>query len=64
MQTEKRYLTTKQAARYVGFSFKTLETWRTTGRGPEFLRLENGHIRYELRELDAWLHINRPGQAA
>lgn len=55
---------TKEAARYLGFSYKTLEAWRSKDKGPEFLRLENNHIRYERSALDEWLHGGSPKAAA
>ena len=64
MNTAIAYLTTKEAARILSFSHKTLEAWRTTGTGPEYLRLENGHIRYKREALDEWLHMNTSNQAA
>lgn len=55
MLESKTYLKTKEAAIYMGFSYKTLEAWRAAGSGPDFLRLENGHVRYEKCVIDAWI---------
>jgi excisionase family DNA binding protein len=44
-------LRTKQAARYLGLSHRTLEDWRQTGGGPRFLKLGRA-VRYRIRELD------------
>lgn len=49
------YMTTKQAARVVGFSHRTLEGQRMKGVGPRFLRLDNGRIRYRKEDLIQWL---------
>jgi len=52
-------LTTKEAARKLGYSHKTLEAWRPEGRGPDYFRLPNGHIRYSLDDLLAWVGGNK-----
>ncbi len=44
-------LCTKQAARYLGLSYRTLEDWRQTGGGPRFLKLGRA-VRYRIKELD------------
>jgi excisionase family DNA binding protein len=47
------FLTTAQAAYYVGLSPRTLERMRLTGRGPRF-RKHGRYVRYHIAELDAW----------
>jgi predicted DNA-binding transcriptional regulator AlpA len=42
-----------QAAEYLGLSRKTLDNWRTTGRGPRFLKL-GSRVLYPVAELDAF----------
>lgn len=54
MITNSAYLTTKDAARHLGFSYKTLESWRARGMGPRYRQLPNGRIRYLMNELDDW----------
>lgn len=52
------FLTTAQAAHYLGLSKSTLEHWRTLGRGPPWVcpsGLRGGAIRYRLSDLIAWL---------
>jgi len=46
------YLTTKQAAHYLGLSPRTLEKMRAKGVGPKFHRIGRS-ARYLVRELDA-----------
>jgi len=58
MQT-REFLTTKEAARFFGYSHKTLEAWRGRGTGPVFIQMPNGHIRYERQELINWLNNRR-----
>ena len=47
------FLTTDQAARYLGLALRTLEKMRSEGRGPRFRR-HGRYIRYHIAELDAW----------
>jgi excisionase family DNA binding protein len=60
----KRWLSTKEAAEYVGFSTATLYGWRY-GRGdikgPRSFKV-GGQLRYRIEDLDEWLSTNeRPG---
>lgn len=32
-------MSTKEAALFLGISYRTLEDWRLTGRGPQFVKL-------------------------
>lgn len=47
------FLSTAQAAHYIGLSPRTLERMRRTGRGPRF-RKHGRYVRYHIAELDAW----------
>lgn len=47
------FLTTAQAAFYIGLSQRTLEKMRIGGRGPNFRR-HGRFIRYHIDDLDAW----------
>lgn len=51
---EKSVLTTRQAARYVELSPKTLETMRTRGGGPPYVKIGR-RVVYRRADLDAWL---------
>ena len=48
-------LTEDEAGRYLGFSGRTLQKWRWTGRGPSFVRISPRCVRYRRRDLDAWV---------
>lgn len=50
----KNFLTIEQAAQYLGLSYHTLNLWRKTGKGPEYIKLPTGRVRYEVNALDAW----------
>lgn len=41
---------------------KTLAQWRYLGRGPRYLKLEGGHIRYRRSDVDAWLASCEQGE--
>ncbi len=47
------FLTSKQAAFYLGFSDRTLEDMRSRGAGPRFVRLGR-QVRYHIRDLNAY----------
>lgn len=48
------YLTTKEAARHLGYSHRTLENLRYREQGPPWVSLPSGSVRYRQSELDAW----------
>lgn len=51
-------LTPKQAAKYLHLSHRTLETMRTRGGGPPFVKYGDGRsarVVYRRCDLDAWL---------
>lgn len=47
------FLSTREAAYYLGLSFRTLEKMRFTGNGPRF-RKHGRYVRYHIADLDAW----------
>ncbi|MFD1797990.1 MULTISPECIES: helix-turn-helix transcriptional regulator [Paracoccus] len=49
-----RYLRTKEAARFVSLSPRTLEKHRTYGTGPAYHKL-GGRVVYSLEDLEAWV---------
>ena len=52
------FLTTDQAARYVGLSRQALEKMRRQGRGPRF-RKHGRYVRYHIADLDEWSNAHR-----
>ena len=54
MEVTPKYLTTDQAATYCGMSKKTLELYRYTGVGPQYIK-RGGLRRYRSADLDAWM---------
>lgn len=51
------FLTTAQAAFYVGLSRRTLEKMRSLGVGPKY-RKHGRYVRYHIDDLDAWSEQN------
>lgn len=47
------FLTTHQAAEYIGLKRRTLEKMRVTGDGPPY-RKHGRYVRYRIDELEAW----------
>jgi len=57
------YLSTSQAAAYLGFTRKNLEHWRSAGCGPTYFKVGR-HVRYGRRDLDAWMGERRLANTA
>ena len=51
-------LTEKEVAKITGFSVRTLQKWRLTGEGPQFVRVSARAIRYRRCDIDAWIERN------
>ena len=51
VEDDARILTTREAARVLGLSAATLETWRCKGMGPKFVRIGLRKIGYWRRDL-------------
>jgi len=52
-------LSTREAARFLNVSPRTLESWRVKGGGPIYLEISSRLIRYEKSELLRWLADQR-----
>ncbi len=52
------YVRTRQAARYLSLSHRTLEKLRVTGGGPDYFKMGRA-VSYAISDLDAWLAKNR-----
>jgi len=51
-------LNEKQLAMKLGLSLACARRWRTTGRGPRYIKL-GASVRYRLEDVEAWL-ASRP----
>lgn len=59
MAEEKRYLTTKEAAIYLGMEPRTLQDWRCDKVGPPFILYGPRNVKYDIRDLDRWVDERR-----
>ncbi len=50
-------LSEKRAAQLLGLSEKTLQKWRLTGTGPQFVKISARCIRYRRRDLTSWAEV-------
>ena len=50
-------LTREEAAKYLGLGLRTLDNWRSQGRGPWYLKL-GSRVIYALQELDVFKAAN------
>lgn len=57
--TPERYVSTAEAAAFLGFSPKTLRKWRTLRRGPPFSRINGRTIAYRVADLSAYMEAHR-----
>lgn len=48
-------LNERKTAEYLSVSQKTLQNWRQQGRGPRYIRLSAGAVRYRLSDLHTWI---------
>lgn len=53
-----RFLSTKQAASYLGVSRQLLEALRQSGEGPRYTKLQR-IVRYAIDDLDQWMSSQR-----
>jgi predicted DNA-binding transcriptional regulator AlpA len=54
MSVTNRLLTTEQAAAVLGFTERFLESRRTRGNGPRYVRISARAVRYRLQDLNDW----------
>ncbi len=54
-------MSTKAAARYLGLSYRTLQNWRSAGKGPRYARI-GGVVRYWETDLEKFAVVIEPGK--
>ncbi len=57
--TDQSGLTTEQAAAIIGANKRTLDNWRSLGRGPAYVKLSKRLVRYLLSDVQAYIEQNR-----
>lgn len=55
---EKPFLTTREAAAWLGLTSNTLEKWRVQGGGPVY-RKHGRYVRYHVEDLIAWSEAHK-----
>ena len=50
----KRRHDTESAAKYLGTSVSTLTKWRSSGKGPRYIKRSGGRVFYDEADLDAY----------
>jgi hypothetical protein len=55
---QQEYVRTRDAARYLSLSHRTLEKLRGTGNGPQYFKMGRA-VLYAIGDLDLWLSENR-----
>lgn len=48
-------LAEKEAAKFLGFSERTLQKWRSVGGGPKFVHVSARAVRYRQSDLELWV---------
>lgn len=48
-------LTSKELAKILNVTTKTLERWRGAGEGPQFVRMNHSNIRYRTQDVEAFI---------
>lgn len=54
-EIEKVLLSDVEVASRLGVSLATVRKWRAAKRGPEFIKLPSGSVRYRPRDVTAWV---------
>lgn len=44
-----------QVAEFLGVAVSTVRNWRVHGRGPDYIRLPSGSVRYRPDDLERWV---------
>lgn len=56
MVFKKKYYNEREAAEFLVRTIATLRNWRYLGKGPRYLTDAHGGIRYDINDLEAWVH--------
>ncbi len=54
----------KVAAKFIGYRVRTLQKWRVTGDGPQFVKVSARSIRYRRRDLMEWAESHLVGSTS
>lgn len=56
--------TRSEVAAFLRRKPQALAHWAMQGKGPKFMKLENGHVRYRWSDVDDWLNSQFVGGVA
>lgn len=64
-QDDDRYVNPAAAARFTGYAAGTLRNWRSSGRGPAYVKTagKRGTIRYRISDLRAFMQAGCGSEA-
>lgn len=48
-------MTEKEAAGILCYSPRALQNWRVRGGGPKYVKVNGNSVRYQMRDLTAWI---------
>jgi predicted DNA-binding transcriptional regulator AlpA len=57
--SDRRLLTEREAARFLGMTVSFLRARRIRGGGPPFIRVGSRTVRYDVRDLEGWIEAQR-----
>jgi len=57
--TDSQVFTTAQAAKVLGVNKRTLDNWRSLGRGPAYMKYSKRQVRYLGKDLSAYKQVHR-----
>lgn len=52
-------MTEKEAAGVLCYSQRALQNWRVRGGGPEYVKVNGNSVRYQMRDLTAWIDARK-----
>jgi len=69
MTTQKDYhpeqlMTEKEAASILCYSQRALQNWRVRGGGPDYVKVNGNSVRYQMRDLTAWINARKRGNTS
>lgn len=63
MKDVEKMLSTKEVAKILGLSHRTLENYRQNGRGPKYVKV-GGCIRYKVSDVMEWIELEQAPMAS
>lgn len=61
---ERRLISTKELARLLGVSVTTIERWRSSGKGPAWIRMgdrRTSRVLYDRADVALWINQHKEG---